>query len=187
MCWLPRKPNGEPKLKHPQKYRHRAHRQTTQHRTRGQSVINNTPPHGDRELLFIALHVMLSEAHGCPLSEVQFASQTITSVLDDTPFVSYLYSDTRPPRIPLGRAGRLSVYLYRNLTTGLVLTVDDEEKKGVGVAVWQSPSSKTGMLSRLREWCVQGGFDVWDHLHTLYYGGGGLNVKVISTGGECSL
>ena len=131
---------------------------------------------------------MLSEAHGCPLSEVHFASHTITSVLDDTPFVSYLYSEhTRPPRIPLGGAGRLLVYLYRSLTAGLVLTVDDGERKCVGVAVWQTPISKTGILSRVREWCVQGVFDVWDHLHTLYYGGGGLNVKLISTWGECSL
>ena len=126
---------------------------------------------------------MLSEVHICPLSEVHFASRTLTSVLDNTPFISYLYSQhTPPPRIPLGKAERLSVYLYRVLASGLVLTVDDGENKCVGVAVWQGPVSKNGVLTRVRDWFVQGGFDVWDHLNSLYYGGGGLNQKVVGIG-----
>src|ERR1700730_3638060 len=124
---------------------------------------------------------MLSEVHTCPLSEVHLASQTITSVLDNTPFISYLYSEhttTPRPTTPLGKAERLSVYLYRTLTTGLVLTVDDGQRKCVGVAVWQGPISKSGILTRFRDWFVHGGFDLWDHLNSLYYGHGGLNEKV---------
>ena len=82
------------------------------------------------------------------------------------------------PGIPLGKAERLSVYLYRILATGLVLSVDDGDKKCVAVAVWQGPISRDGILSRLRDWCVHAGFDVWDQLSSLYYGDGGLNRKV---------
>lgn len=128
---------------------------------------------------------MLSQVHICPLSEVHLASKTITSVLDNTPFVSYLYSEhTPPPRIPLGKAERLSVYLYRVLATGLVLTVDDGESKCVGVAVWQGPNPRRGVLASVRDWFVKRGFDVWDELNSLYYGGGGLNHKVICARGE---
>ena len=123
---------------------------------------------------------MLSEVHICPLSEVHFASRTLTSVLDNTPFISYLYSQyTPPPRIPLGKAERLSVYLYRVLTSGLVLTVDGGENTCVGVAVWQGPVSKTGILTRVRDWFVQGAFDVWDQWNSLIYGDGGLNTKAL--------
>jgi len=137
-----------------------------------------------RDSLFIS-HVMLSNVHICPLAEVHLASRTITSVLDNTPFLSYLYSEHTPlPGIPLGKAERLSVYLYRILATGLVLSVDDGNKKCVGVAVWQGPISGAGILSRFRDWCVHAGFDVWDQLSSLYYGDGGLNRKVEVTVGR---
>ena|SRR5579859_4955180 len=71
----------------------------------------------------------------------------------------------------------LSIFLYRTLATGLVLTVDDD-KKCVGVVVWQAPRRKLSLVERVSDWCLQAGFDVWNGLNNLYYGGSGFNHSV---------
>jgi len=127
---------------------------------------------------------MLSAPRICPLGDVPIASQTVTSVLNhENRFVSFLYNNhTPPPLIPNGKPEQLSIYLYKLLsTTGLVLTIDDEENKRpcVGVAVWQGPiTTSTGLLGRLKEFCVNCVFDVWNQMNWLYYGGSGLDHAV---------
>jgi hypothetical protein len=121
---------------------------------------------------------MPSEAHVCPVADIPLAAKTVTSVLNTSPFISFLYNNNTPI-IPPGKTEKLSIYLYRTLSTGLVLTVDDDDKKCVGVAVWQGPTRQS-LAGRLYDWCVQAGFDFWDNVNLLYNGHGGLNQKVIS-------
>src|SRR5271167_2668612 len=123
---------------------------------------------------------MTTPPHICPISEIPLAAQTVTSILNhNNPIISFLYNNhTPPPLIPYGKPEQLSIYLYRTLTTGLVLTVDDEDQKCVGVAVWQGPSSQTSILGKLCDWCVHTGFDLWNTLNWIYYGGSGMNKLV---------
>ena len=125
---------------------------------------------------------MPSKPHICPVSEIPIASKTVTSVLDHTiPFISFLYSNhTPPPLIPPGKPEKLSIYLYRTLSTGHVLTVDDD-KKCVGVAVWQGPTRQR-LAGKVYDFCVNTGFYFWDSLNTMYYGGSGVNHGVLFPG-----
>lgn len=128
-------------------------------------------------------YAMPTSPHVCPVLEVTLAAQTITSVLNhNNPFISFLYSNhTPPPLVPYGKPEQLSVYLYRTLTTGLVLTVDDGDQKCVGVAIWQGPASETSLFGRLRDWCVHTSFDIWDTLNSIYYGRSGIDETVLNS------
>ena len=123
---------------------------------------------------------MSSPTHICPVSEIPLAARTITSVLNhNNPFISFLYNNhTPPPLVPYNKPEQLSIYLYRTLATGLVLTVDDEDQKCIGVAVWQGPTGQSSLLAKLRDFLVHTGFDIWNTMNTLYYGGSGINRTV---------
>jgi len=112
--------------------------------------------------------------HVCPIQDVPLAVKTITSVLESMPYVRFVYDHQKSPPPP-GKAENLSVELYRILTTGLVLTIDAEEKC-VGVAVWHRPVRQS-FLSRVADWCVNAGFDVWSTISKMIYGDGGFNHK----------
>ncbi len=128
----------------------------------------------------IQVSIMPSLPHVCPVSEIPIAAQTITHVLNhNNPFISFLYDNqTPPPLVPYGKPEQLSIYLYRTLTTGLVLTVDDEDQKCVGVAVWQGPTHQSSLLGKLRDFLFHTGFDIWNILDNVFYGGSGINKTV---------
>jgi hypothetical protein len=126
---------------------------------------------------------MLSEPHICPISEIPHATKTLTSAFnhESNAFISFFDNNhIPPPLIPPGKPEQLTNSLYRTLSSALVLTVDSEDQKCVGVAVWQSPSRQTNPLSKLRNYFVQGALDFWDFLNSIYYGGSGFNQSVLS-------
>jgi hypothetical protein len=119
--------------------------------------------------------------HICPIEDIPLAARTICSVFHQSNYsvMTFLYNRHQPPpSLPYGKEEQFSIHLYRLLSTGLVLTVDDEDKKCVGVAVWSGPAGKTGYLGRLRDWLVHSTFDAWQALHYIYYRGGGINLAV---------
>jgi hypothetical protein len=122
---------------------------------------------------------MPSEPHVCGISEVPLAAKTLTTMLNSTPAISFFYDNrSSATQIPYGKPEKLSTYLYRTLSTGLVLSVDDGDEKCVGVALWEGPTRERGLLGKVFNYCVQGGFDIWDSLKSIYYGDCGLNKKV---------
>jgi hypothetical protein len=50
------------------------------------------------------------------------------------------------------------------------LTVDDENEKCVGVAVWTGPLRHRNFFSKLRAWFILFGINIWLRFGFLYYG-----------------
>jgi hypothetical protein len=126
---------------------------------------------------------MLSEPHICPISKIPQATRTLTSAFnhESNAFISFFYNNhIPPPLIPPGKPEQLASSLYRTLSSGLVLTIDSEDQKCVGVAVWQGPSRQTNPLNKFRNYFVQGALDFWDSLNSIYYGRSGFNQSVLS-------
>jgi len=115
------------------------------------------------------------KAHVCPVSEVPNAARTITSVLtaENNPTMRFIsgVSPTGDSLIPPGKAEEVSAYLYRTLTNGLVLTVDDGDEKAVGVAVWQGPVAQpTSFWGKVRDFVAWRAVDVYQSFNWLLYG-----------------
>jgi hypothetical protein len=126
---------------------------------------------------------MFSEPHVCPISEIPLATRTLTSAFnhESNAFVSFFYNQhTPPPLTPPGKPEQLAISLYCTLTNGLVLTIDSEDQKCVGVAVWEGPTRQTNPLHKLRNYLVQGAFDLWDSFNSIYYRSNGFNQSVRS-------
>jgi len=75
--------------------------------------------------------------------EIPLAAATITSVFCRTyPLIAFVYGSKSPlPEVPYGKRELLAIYLRRLSITGLVLSVDSEDEKCVGVAVWTAPAT----------------------------------------------
>ena len=87
------------------------------------------------------------------------------------PLTQFVYDKHRPPLLlPCGKLELFTVYLYQNLANGLILTVDDDDEKCIGVAVWTGPPKRRNVLGRLRTWCVLSILHVWLVMNFLYYG-----------------
>jgi len=123
------------------------------------------------------------KAHVCPVSEVPNAARTITSVLtaENNPTVRFLSgnSHSNETHVPPGKAEQVSVYLYRTLTNGLVLTVDDGDERAVGVAVWQGPVAQpTSWWEKVRDFVAWRAVDVYQTCNWLLYGNSSLKQTV---------
>jgi hypothetical protein len=127
------------------------------------------------------LSTMLSRPHICPVSEIPQATRTLTSAFnhESNAFISFIYKNhTPPPLIPAGKPEQVAISLYRTLAKGIVLTVDSEDEKCVGVAVWEGPNHQITILGKLRDYFVQGAFDIWESVNSIYYGGNGFDPRV---------
>ena len=117
---------------------------------------------------------MLSQPHPCALSDIALAAKTIASVMIVTnPLIQFVYDKPRPPPpllLPRGKLELFTVHLYQTLTNGLILTVDNDDDKCVGVAVWTSPNSRPDFFGKLRAWCISSALYIWLVLSFLYYG-----------------
>ena len=125
----------------------------------------------------------------CPISDILLAAQTIASVMCwSNPLISFLYSRDHPPlvEVPCGKPELLSISLYQTLISGLVLTVDDDDQKCVGVAVWTGPVRKR-FPGKVAGWCILAILYLWLFINMFYYGlrGNRMNsiVKFLYLGG----
>ena len=131
---------------------------------------------------------MLTPPHVCRVSDIPAAAKTITSVMiKANPLTQFVYDKHRPPLLlPRGKLELFTVYLYQNLTNGLILTIDDDDEKCIGVAVWTGPPKRRNFFGKLRTWCVLSILHVWLVMNFLYYGSE-MNETVIRFRGEFDL
>jgi len=115
---------------------------------------------------------MLTPPHVCRVSDIPAAAKTITSIMiKANPLTQFVYDKHRPPLLlPQGKLELFTVYLYQNLTNGLILSIDDDDEKCIGVAVWTGPLKPRNFLGRVRTWCILSILYVWLVLNSLYYG-----------------
>ena len=87
------------------------------------------------------------------------------------PLIPFLYGKEGPPlvEVPCGKPELLSVTLYQTRINGLVLTVDDDDQKCVGVAVWTGPVRKS-FIGEIGGWCILGFLYLWLFIDMFYYG-----------------
>jgi hypothetical protein len=71
--------------------------------------------------------------------------------------------------VPCGKPELLSNSLYQTLVKGLFLTVNDDDKKCVGVAFWTGPVKKRS-LSKIGGWCILAPLYLWLFINMFYYG-----------------
>ena len=115
---------------------------------------------------------MFSKPHLCPVSDVPLAAKTITSVMiKANPLTKFVYNKHQaPPLLPRGKLEIFTIWLYQLRTNGIVLTVDDENEKCIGVAVWTGPMRHQSFFGKLRAWCILFGLNIWLRFGFLYYG-----------------
>jgi hypothetical protein len=124
---------------------------------------------------------MSSLPHVCPITEIPLAAKTITSVMCQTyPVSAFVYNSKPPlPEVPYGKRELLAIYLRQIHITGLVLSVDSEDEKCVGVAVWTGPGAKEKspyqrFVSKLSlTW-----LNFWLFFAMVYYRGAGMDAQV---------
>lgn len=119
---------------------------------------------------------MPSAPQVCPTADIPLAAQTIATVFCQSyQLISFVYGgDLRPlPEVPYSKLELLTIFLYQGHTGGLVLTVNDDDQKCVGVAVWSGPIRK-GFFAKLRAWCVLAILHLWLIINMIYYGGAGI-------------
>ena len=97
------------------------------------------------------------------------------------PLISFVYGSDRPPllEVPCGKPELLTISLYTSHINGLVLTVDDDDQKCVGVAVWTGPVRQS-FFGKVGGWCILTILYLWLLLNMLYYGilGDRMNITV---------
>jgi hypothetical protein len=116
---------------------------------------------------------MPSIPHVCPLRDIPSAARTITTVMcQSNPLIAFVYNfkKDRELPVPYGKRELLSVYLYQLRTNGIVLTVDDDDQKCIGVAVWTGPNCRKGVVEKVRAWFILLVLNVWLFFSMLYYG-----------------
>lgn len=86
------------------------------------------------------------------------------------PLISFVYDNDHPPllQVPCGKPELLTISLYQSRISGHVLTVDDDDQKCVGVAVWTGPG-REGFLGKVAGWCVLTILYLWLIINMLYY------------------
>jgi len=120
--------------------------------------------------------------HECPLSDIPLAARTLVSVMTQTnPLIAYVHNNQLPlSPIPAGKLSLLTIYLRQLSTTGIILSVDDDEtgEKCVGVAVWSGPPKLTKGIWE-RSWIAMKLFylSIWLTINMLWFGNH-QNVKV---------
>lgn len=114
---------------------------------------------------------MPTKPHVCPVSDIPLAARTITSVMIKvSPLTKFVYDKHQSTLLPHGKLEIFTIFLYQLRTNGIVLTVDDENEKCVGVAVWMGPSRHRNFFAKLRAWCILFALNIWLRFGFLYYG-----------------
>lgn len=120
--------------------------------------------------------------HACPVSDIPAAAHTITSLLNTqtSPAIAFLSAPPpSPTAVPPGKPEKLSVYLYRTLTTGLVLSVDDGDERAVGAAVWIGPvAQSTSVWGKVRDFLAWRAVDTYQFYNWVWYGESKLKASV---------
>ena len=127
--------------------------------------------------------------HVCPLAEIPLAAKTITSVMCQTyPVSAFVYNSKPPlPEVPYGKRELLAIYLRQLSITGLVLSVDSEDEKCVGVAVWTGPSAQKSTYNRFISKVSLTWLNIWLFFAMAYYRGAGMDAQVKTPLQICSL
>jgi len=120
--------------------------------------------------------------HECPLSDIPLAAHTLVNVMTRTnPLIAYIHNSNLPlSPIPYGKLQLITIYLFQLSTTGIILSIDDEEtnEKCVGVAVWSGPL-KRSIWQRIWISLKMFYLRVWMTVNLLWFGNV-QNVKVHS-------
>ena len=89
--------------------------------------------------------------------------------------ISFVYGGDLGPlsEVPYGKLELLSIFLYQAHTSGLVLTVNDDDHKCVSVAIWSGPIQK-GFFAKLQAWCVLAFLHLWLIINMIYYRAAGV-------------
>jgi hypothetical protein len=119
--------------------------------------------------------------HPCPISDIPNAAHTITSLLNTqtSPAIAFLSAVSPSTAIPPGKPEQLSVYLYRTLTNGLVLSVDDGDEKAVGAAVWIGPVGQPmSVWGRVKDFLAWRAVDTYQFYNWVWYGESKLKASV---------
>jgi hypothetical protein len=97
------------------------------------------------------------------------------------PLMAFLYKSKPPlPQVPCGKRELLSIYLRQINVTGLVLSVDSDDEKCVGVAVWTGPPSakQKSAFEWFKSKLSLAWLNVWLFFALAYYRGAGMDQQV---------
>ena len=123
--------------------------------------------------------------HVCPLTEIPLAAVTITSVFCRTyPLIAFVYgSKDSLPEVPYGKRELLTIYLRRLGITGLVLSVDSEDEKCVGVAVWTAPAAfhQKSLYEQFKSKLKLIWLNIWLFFASVYYHGASMDAQVTTS------
>lgn len=111
--------------------------------------------------------------------EIPLAARTITSVMCQTyPVSAFLYNRKPPlPKVLYGKH-ELSIYLLQIYIRGLILSIDSEDEKCVGVAVWTGPAKQRPVCGRFISEVSLVLLNKWLLFALVYYRGAGMDARV---------